>query len=347
MNKIYTVAELAKILEAEYIGNGNDEVSGIAALDQANKNQVSFLSNPKFKLQLNTTQAGCVLLSAEAKDLAPNNAIVLDDPYLGFARVAQLLDTTPIAEAVIDRNAVIDESARIGSNVAIAAGVVIEKDCTIGDNVSIGANCVIAQDTTIGDNTRLFANVTIYHGVTIGKSCLFHAGAVIGADGFGFANDKGEWVKIPQMGRVIIGNQVEVGANACIDRGALKDTLIGDGVKLDNLCHIAHNVELGKNVAMAAYAGVAGSTKVGDYSTFSGRATILGHLSIAAGTHVTACSVINRSNKEPGVFSSGTGMQDNKTWRKNVARFRNLDELAKQVKSLERQLVELKQQLAD
>lgn len=336
--KDYSVAEIASLLNAEFFGDGSHQINGIASLEKAQKNELSFLSNSKFKAQLNTTLAGCVLLSELPKEAADQNYIILKDPYLGFAKVAQLLDSTPVPELVIHKKAEIHPSVVLGKNVSIAAGVVIEKNCVINNGVILAANTVVGEGTTIGENTRIFANVSIYHNVKIGESCLIHAGAVIGADGFGFANEKGEWIKIPQTGRVIIGNNVEIGANACIDRGALNDTIIGDGVKLDNLCHVAHNVELGKNVAMAAYAGVAGSTKVGDYCTFSGRSTILGHLEIAAGTHVTACSLINRSNKEPGVFSSGTGMQDNKSWRKNVARFRNLDEMAKQLKALEKKL---------
>jgi len=337
-SKNYSVAEIAKLLDAEFVGDGSHLITGIASLDKAEESDISFLNNSKFKSQLNTTQAGCVLLSEESKSLVLTNAIVLPDPYLGFARVAQLLDSTPIPEANIHKSAQISTTSKLGSNVSIAAGVVVEDNCIIGNNVIIGANTVISQGSEIGDNTRIFTNVSVYHYTSIGNSCLIHAGAVIGSDGFGFANDKGEWVKIPQTGKVVIGDNVEVGANACIDRGALNNTIIGSGVKLDNFCHIAHNVELGSHVAMAAYAGVAGSSVVGDYSTFSGRTTILGHLNIAARTHVTACSLINRSNKEPGVFSSGTGMQDNKSWRKSVARFRQLDDMAKQIKALEKQL---------
>jgi len=341
IEKNYSIAEIARLLKAEFIGDGTHQINGVASLDKAEITEISFLNNPKFKQQLNTTQAGCVLLSDELKDLATSNCILLKDPYLGFAKVAQLLDTTPIPKATIHSSVIIGLNVQLGDGVSIAAGVVIEDDCVIGDNVVIGANSVIGQGSHIGEKTRIFANVSIYHYVYIAGYCLIHAGAVIGADGFGFANEQGEWVKIPQTGKVLVGQNVEIGANACIDRGALNDTVIADGVKLDNFCHIAHNVELGKNVAMAAYSGVAGSTKVGDYCTFSGRTTILGHLTIAPATHVTACSLINRSNKEAGIFSSGTGMQDNKVWRKNVARFRHLDEMAKQVKSLEKQLKKL------
>ena len=339
--KLYSISDLAGYLKASYRGNGEHSISSIAPLDQAKSHQVSFLTSSKFKTQLESSQAGCVLLSENDADNYQGNCIVLADPYLGFAKVAQLLDTTPVPISVIDKSASIAKSSRIAEQVCISPGCVIEDDVIIEQDVILGPNVVIGKGATIGQGTRIFANVSVYHNVVIGKHCLIHAGAVIGADGFGFANEKGQWVKIPQMGRVIIGDNVELGANTCIDRGALNDTIIGDGVKLDNFCHVAHNVVLGNHVAMAAYAGVAGSTKVGDFSTFSGRSTILGHLEIAPGTHVTACSVINRSNKEAGVFSSGTGMQDNKTWRKNVARFRQLDDMAKQLKQLQKQIKEL------
>ncbi|TQV86635.1 UDP-3-O-(3-hydroxymyristoyl)glucosamine N-acyltransferase [Aliikangiella coralliicola] len=339
--KEYSVAEIARLLDAEFYGDGKHLIGAIASLENAKANEMSFLNSQKYTSILNTTLAGCVLLSEEFKSSVKTNCIVVKDPYLAFAKVAQLLDNTPIPETGVHESACVAKSTQLGSKVSIAAGCVIENDCVIEDGVILGPNVVVGRGSKIGQQTRIFANVSIYHYVEIGRGCLIHAGAVIGSDGFGFANEKGKWVKIPQTGKVVIGDEVEVGANACIDRGALNNTIIGNGVKLDNFCHIAHNVELGANVAMAAYAGVAGSSKVGDYCTFSGRSTILGHLEIAPGTHVTACSLINKSNKEPGVFSSGTGMQDNKTWRKNVARFRQLDDMAKQIKELNKQLKKL------
>jgi len=344
---LFSVKEIAERLGAKFKGNANLVITGIASLEVATETQLSFLANSKFRSQLNTTQAGCVLLSDKDADSYEGTCIMLDDPYLGYAKSAQILNSTPVPESGISDRAVIDKTAVIGSNVYIGPGCVLAKNVELGDDVILEANVCIGEGCKIGKGTRVFANVSIYYNVEIGESCLIHAGAVLGADGFGFANEDGEWVKIPQLGGVVLGNNVELGANACVDRGALIDTVVGDGVKLDNFCHIAHNVEIGKNVAMAAYAGVAGSTKVGDYSTFSGRTTILGHLDIAPGTHVTACSVINTSNKEPGVFSSGTGMQDNKSWRRNVARFRQLDDMAKQLKALEKQVERLSNENKD
>lgn len=342
VEKKISVKQLACLLEAEFIGDGEQLISSTASLDKALDNDVCFLNQKKYIEQLNTTQAGCVLLSKdilEPKTPLVNTAFILvKDPYLAFAKVAQLLDTTPIAEKIIHPLAQVDTSVQLGKNISIAAGCVIEKNCVIGDEVCLGANVVVGQDSIIGSKTKIHPNATLYHGVILGEECIIHSGAVLGSDGFGFANEKGAWVKIPQTGQLIIGNQVDIGANTCIDRGALNNTIIGNGVKIDNQCHIAHNVELGNHVAMAGFSAIAGSSKIGDYSTLSGRSSILGHLNIAAGTHITACTLINRSNKEPGVFSSGTGMQENKLWRKNVARFRQLDEMAKKIKKLEKQL---------
>ena len=338
---MYTVEQIARLLEAEYIGDGNHRITGLAPIDTAGPDEITFLSDPKYKSQLDTTQAGCVLVSAMLKDNLPTNGIILKDTYLGFAKVAQLLDSTPVPEKNIHPSAFVGEEVSIGQNVAIAPGCVIEDNVVIEDDVIIGANTVIGQGSVIGKNSRLFANVSIYHNVKIGEACVVQSGAIIGSDGFGYANEKGTWIRIPQTGGVVIGDYVDVGANACIDRGALKDTIIGNGVKIDNLCHIAHNVIVGEHTAMAGFTGIAGSATIGKHCTFSGRSSILGHLSIADGTHVTACSLINRSNKEAGVFSSGTGMQDNKTWRKNVARFRQLDDMAKQLKRLEKEFKKL------
>ncbi len=338
----YTVEQIAQLLSAEYKGDGSCAITGLASLDKAQPGDISFLSDVKYKEQLNTTLASCVLLSDNASACVASNAIIVKDPYLAFAHVAQLLDSTPVPANGIHSSVVVGENTNIADDVSIAAGCVIDDQVIIEQGAIIGANCTVGQGAKVAKNTRLYPNVTVYHEVQIGENCIIQSGAVIGADGFGYANDKGVWVRIPQTGSVIIGNDVDIGANACIDRGALNDTIIGHGVKIDNLCHIAHNVEVGEHTAMAGFTGIAGSAKVGKFCTFSGRSSILGHLSIADGTHVTACSLINRSNAEPGVFSSGTGMQDNKSWRKNVARFRQLDDMAKSLKRLQKEFEKLK-----
>jgi len=345
--KTLTVAEIADIVGGQVVGDGDTQIHRVASLDQATEQDISFLSNLKFVQQLNTTRAGCVLLSdGYTKPLVSNNTksstcILCKDPYLAFARVAQALDNTPLPASEISSTASIHPTVVLQDNVKIASGAVLDKDCRIGNNVTIGANVYLGEGVVLGDNTIVYANVSIYHRVSVGSRCILHSGSVIGCDGFGYASDAGNWVKIPQTGGVIIHDHVEIGANACIDRGALNDTIIGKGVKIDNLCHIAHNVEVGENTAMAAFTGIAGSAKIGKSCTFSGRSSIIGHLSIAAGTHLTAGTLVNKSNETAGVFSSGTGAQENKIWRKNVARFKQLDEMAKKLRQLEKKVKDL------
>ncbi|MGB0496266.1 MAG: UDP-3-O-(3-hydroxymyristoyl)glucosamine N-acyltransferase [Kangiellaceae bacterium] len=341
-----TLAKIAKKIGGEIVGNSEHLVAKISSLDKATSSEISFLSNPKFESELGTTQAGCVLVSKAFFNQSLNNSklstnyILCDDPYLAFALVGQLFDTTPKPAKGVSESAYISPSAQLGRNVSLGSGCSIGDRVIIGDNVSIGANSVIGQDVSVGANSIVYSLVSIYPNTTIGENCIFHSSCVIGSDGFGYANRQGEWEKIPQTGGVVIGNKVEVGANACIDRGAIENTIIGDGVKIDNLCHIAHNVEVGENTAMAAFTGIAGSSKIGKNCTFSGRSSIIGHLNIADKTHLTAGTLVNKSNSEAGIFSSGTGAQENKQWRKNVARFKQLDELAKRVKLLEKKLLD-------
>ncbi|PCI73057.1 MAG: UDP-3-O-(3-hydroxymyristoyl)glucosamine N-acyltransferase [Gammaproteobacteria bacterium] len=343
-DSMLTLAKIAEHISGELVGNKEHLISKVSSLDKAENSEISFLSNHKFESELNTTQAGCVLVSKTYFDQClsklhiRNNYIICEDPYLAFAFVGQLFDTTSKPANGISDRAYISTSAQLGKSVSVASGASIGDNTIIGDNVSIGVNVAIGQDIIIGANSIIYSLVSIYPNTRIGINCILHSNCVIGSDGFGYANKQGEWIKIPQTGGVNIGNNVEVGANACIDRGALKDTIIRDGVKIDNLCHIAHNVEVGENVAMAAMTGVAGSTIIGKNCTFSGRSSILGHLNIADNTHVTVATVINKSNSTAGVFSSGTGAQENKQWRKNVARFKQLDDMAKRIRSLEKQL---------
>ncbi len=339
-----TLAKVADHIGGELVGDKEHLVCKVSSLDVAKNSEISFLSNIKFESELNTTQAGCVLVSRVfyAQSLSSvkldNNFIICEDPYLAFALVGQLLDTTIKLAKGISKKINIEDSVQLGRAVSIACGCSIGEDVIIGDNVSIGANVVIGNGVKIGANSVIYPLVSIYPNTTIGENCILHSNCVIGSDGFGYANKQGEWIKIPQTGGVIIGNDVEVGANTCIDRGALKNTIIRDGVKIDNLCHIAHNVDVGENTAMAAFTGIAGSTTIGKNCTFSGRSSIIGHLNIADKTHLTAGTLVNKSNSEAGVFSSGTGAQENKQWRKNVARFKQLNELAKRIRSLEKQL---------
>ncbi len=345
-DKGYTLKDIAQKIGATVKGDAACRVFAINTIQDSGDGDIAFLSNPKYQSFLQTTGASAIILSEELAEQCPVNALVMKNPYLGFAKVAQLLDTTPQQPSGIHPSAVIDPSATVSPNASIAANVTIDANVTVDSGVQIGPGCFIGERCRIGENSRLHANVSLYHGVTLGKRAIVHSGSVIGSDGFGFANESGNWVKIPQLGGVVIGDDFECGANCTIDRGAINDTLIGNDVKLDNLCHLAHNVEFGDHSAMAAYSGVAGSSKVGRYCTVSGRVTILGHIELADGVHITAGSQVSKS-LEKGAYSSGTPLMSNREWKRNVARLRQLDEMAKTVKQLEKELAKLKSESSD
>ncbi|GIU21244.1 UDP-3-O-(3-hydroxymyristoyl)glucosamine N-acyltransferase [Shewanella colwelliana] len=334
--KSYTIKEIAAYLNAEVQGDDSVEITRVATLEKAQVGEISFLANPKYQSQLEGTAASAVLLSPQSAQGFVGNAIVLKDPYVGFARVAQLLDTTPRAAESIHPSAVIDASATLGEGVAIGANAVIGANVILGENVQIGAGCVIGQNVIIGSNSMLWANVTIYHDVHIGQSCIVHSSTVIGSDGFGYANERGQWIKIPQTGGVRIGDRVEIGACTSIDRGAIEHTEIHDGVIIDNQVQIAHNVIIGENTALAGSSTFAGSTTLGKYCIVGGNCAVAGHLSVADGTHISGGTNVTSVIREPGVYSSATIAMENKVWRRNTVRFRQLDELFQRVKKLEK-----------
>ncbi|VDY35885.1 UDP-3-O-(3-hydroxymyristoyl)glucosamine N-acyltransferase [Morganella morganii] len=265
-------------------------------------------------------------------------ALVVKDPYLAYAHMAQIMDTTPAPAENIHPSAVIDPSASLGANVSVGANAVIESGVVLGDDVIIGAGSFVGKNTTIGAKTRIWANVTVYHGIVIGEGCLVHSSTVIGADGFGYANDRGQWVKIPQLGSVIIGDRVEIGSCTTIDRGALENTVIGNGVIIDNQCQIAHNVIIGDNTAVAGGVIMAGSLKIGRNCMIGGASVINGHMEICDRVVVTGMGMVMRPITEPGVYSSGIPLQPNKTWRKTAALVMNISEMNKRLKAVERQL---------
>lgn len=336
--KSVTLKELSLILDGVVQGDETLVINSVATLEHATAGQISFLANSKYRAQLESTQASAVLLSAKDAQDYPGTALVVKDPYVGFARVAQLLDTTPKAAMGIHPSAQIDPSAQLGEGVAIGANVVIGANVILGENVQIGAGTVIGQDSIIGSNSRLWANVTLYHNVHLGQDCIIHSGAVIGSDGFGYANERGQWVKIPQTGGVRIGDRVEIGANSTIDRGALGHTEIHNGVIIDNQVQVAHNDIIGENTAIAGSTTIAGSVTIGKYCIIGGNCAIAGHLTIADGVHLSGATNITGNMREPGLYSSATVAMDNKTWRKNTVRFRQLDELFQRVKTLEKNL---------
>ncbi|EIN9354694.1 UDP-3-O-(3-hydroxymyristoyl)glucosamine N-acyltransferase [Vibrio vulnificus] len=338
-----TLAELAKITGGELHGDETVCVSRVAPMDKAGEGDVTFLSNPKYAVHLAECKATVVMLKADQRKHCSGHVLVVDDPYVAFAKVAQALDTTPKPADGIASSAVIAADAVLGENVSIGANAVIETGVTLGDNVVIGAGCFIGKNATIGQNTKLWANVTIYHQVQIGADCLIQAGTVIGSDGFGYANDRGEWIKIPQLGSVRIGNRVEIGACTTIDRGALDDTIIEDNVVLDNQLQIAHNVHIGYGTVMPGGTVVAGSTTIGKYCAIGGASVINGHITIADGVNITGMGMVMRSIEEKGVYSSGIPLQTNKEWRKTAARVHRIEEMNKRLKAVEK-IVEQKKE---
>ena len=335
-----SLKDIAAAIGAElHLAEGDDPsilISSIATLAKAGNGQISFLANSKYRSQLANTHAQVVILNSDALPHCKASALVMNNPYVGFAKVAQLLDTTPAAAHDISSHATIASDVRLGANVKVGPNAVIESGVELGDGVQVGPNCFIGKNCQIGDNTKLWANVSIYHQVVIGRDCLFQSGAVVGSDGFGYANDKGKWIKIPQLGRVVIGDRVEIGAGATIDRGALDDTILHDGVIIDNQCQIAHNVIIGENTAIAGCSVVAGSTTIGNNCTIGGMVAINGHIEICDGAFITGMSMITKSITTAGVYSSGMPATPNKTWRKNMVALKNIDTLNQRVKTLEK-----------
>lgn len=322
-----SLGSIVEALGGELHGDAGVFIDGLAPLETAGHQQLSFLSHPKYQKQLAASQAACVIVSPQMQDQARARGacIVAAQPYLYFARVTQLWkknlakSTTPLvhASAVIDPDAIVHPLARIG------------------------ALCVVERGARIGANTELKSRVTISEDCVIGDRCLLHSGVVIGADGFGFAPNGGAWEKIEQLAAVRIGNDVEIGANTCIDRGALQDTVIEDGVKLDNLIQIGHNVRVGKHTAMAGCAGVAGSASVGEYCTIGGGAIVLGHLEVADHVNISAASVVTRSIRKPGHYTGMFPIDENAAWEKNAASVKQLHSLRERIRSLEEKLKRL------
>ncbi|MCF6355091.1 MAG: UDP-3-O-(3-hydroxymyristoyl)glucosamine N-acyltransferase [Candidatus Polarisedimenticolaceae bacterium] len=333
----HRLGDIACQVGARLEGDADCIINSIAVLQDASPGSISFLSNRKYRKFLKTTRASAIILGQEFLDDCSANALVSDNPYLVFAKVARLMTALPAVEAGQHSSAIVAPSAQIDASARVGPGVVIEDNAVIGARVDIGAGCVIGAGCRIGDESRLVANVTLCHEVTIGRRVLIHPGAVIGSDGFGLANDEGVWVKVPQLGTVCIGDDVEIGANTTIDRGAIKDTVIGDGVKLDNQIQIAHNVEIGAHTAIAACVGIAGSTRIGSHCTLAGGVGVVGHLDIADHVHFSAQTLVTRSFTEAGHFSGNLPAVPTHAWRKSIARIRQLEETAQRIKTLEKQ----------
>ena len=331
----YSLSELAEKAGAVVQGNPEKRVSGLNTLQDAGSDELSFLANPAYVRYLETTKAAAVILSPEAAELYRGDALVLENPYLGYARLSVMFTSDRGAEPGVHSSVVVHPEADVHPGAAIGPNVVVEAGVQVAEGARIDSGTVIGHDSVIGTNVHLHRNVTICHGVVIGDRSIIHAGAIIGGDGFGNAHSDGRWYKIAQIGGVVIGKDVEIGSNTCIDRGALGNTEIHDGVRLDNLIQIAHNVVVGENTAIASAVGISGSTKIGKNCTIAGAAGFAGHLTIADNTFIGGMAMITRSITKPGAYASGTGFMDARDWRKNVIRFRQLDSIARRLKKIE------------
>jgi UDP-3-O-[3-hydroxymyristoyl] glucosamine N-acyltransferase len=333
-----TLGQLAAQFACELVGDPGVTVNRVGTLATAAPDAVTFLANSLYRAQLKSTRAAAVILAPRDRDGCPVACLVHAEPYLAYARIAAALHPPVAAVPGVHTSAVVAASARVASSAQIDAQAVVGSDCTIADEAIVGAGAVLAANVSVGKGTRIGARVTVLDGVRIGARCVVHPGAVIGADGFGFAPDRGTWHKIPQVGSVVVGDDVEIGANTTIDRGAIDDTVIEDGVKLDNLVQIAHNVRIGAHTIMAAMSGVAGSTKVGKRCMIGGGVVMTNSLTICDDVMFTFRSVVTRSVAEPGTYSGHLPAEEAGLWRKNAARFRKLDALADRLIEAERTL---------
>ncbi|WP_457568115.1 UDP-3-O-(3-hydroxymyristoyl)glucosamine N-acyltransferase [Desulfurobacterium sp.] len=328
-----TVRELAQLIGCRIKGNPDLKIRGVNEIQKAREGELTFLTNPKYEKFLKTTKASAVIVGKEYD--TPATQLICEEPYVAFAKILSILVKEPHPEAGISETATIDETTTIGENVYIGSHVSIGKNCKIGKNVNIYPGVVIGDRCEIGDNTTIFANVTIYHDVKIGKNVKIHSGTVIGSDGFGYAFSKKEMkiYKVPQTGKVIIGNNVEIGANTTIDRGTIGDTVIGDGTKIDNLVQIAHNDKIGKNCFIVSQVGISGSTRIGNNVTLAGQVGVAGHIEIADNVTVGAKAGVTKSITKPGIYA-GFPVKDYRTWRKTEALINRLPEIYNKIKTL-------------
>jgi UDP-3-O-[3-hydroxymyristoyl] glucosamine N-acyltransferase len=343
MPKQFTLAELAEKCSVTYEGDPLVSIFGVATLHNAKAGELSFLFNTRYQKHLKTTEASIVVLDEAHKADCNTNRLITPEPYFVFAQIAALFDKTQEVNPGLDPSFKQGADCRIPASSTIGANVVFGHRVTLGQNVVIHPNVVIQDDVILGDNCVVWPNVTICHGTHIGSDCEFLSGAVIGSDGFGFAMHEGHWHKVPQLGNVIIGNRVSVGANTSIDRGSIDDTIIAEGVKLDNQVQVAHNVQLGKHTVMAGCAGVAGSTKVGDYCQIGGGAGLTGHIEVADQVAISAMSMVPKSITEPGVYSGrDMGLLPLSEWQKKTALLRQTDKWVAKIKQLENEVAACK-----
>lgn len=331
------LSELAEKIDCRLHGD-DCLIENVSDLDAAKEGDLAFIYHPKYLDKIGTTDASAIILKENWLDKCHKPALVADNPRLAFVRATRLLNPEKRYQAGVSRSADIADDVSVPASAYIGPNVVIEPGVKLGESVQIAANCVISRDVNIGDNTVIHPNVTIGHNTEIGSNCIIYAGTVIGADGFGYERDGDSYLKIPQLGNVKIGNDVEIGANTAIDRGALRDTVIHDGVKLDNLCQIAHNVEIGKHTLMSGHSGIAGSTRVGEYCLIGGGVGISDNIEVCDNVVVMGRTLVSSSITEPGAYASSMLTDEVKSWRKNALRFRHLNEMEKRLKVLEKKL---------
>lgn len=336
--RTFSLQELAEFLDCEYEGDSKAAVSKIATLEHAESHHLTFLAQDKFEKYLAECQACIVVLRLEKSDQFSGNKLLVTDPYMAYARLSQLFDSRQRIKTGVHPSAVVAASARVSEDACIGPNVVVGEAASIAAGTEISAGCIIGDGSIIGANCLLHANVTIYADVSIGHGVIIHSGTVIGSDGFGFAPSEEGWVKIHQLASVRIGNNVEIGSNTSIDRGALTDTVIADGVIIDNLVHIAHGVKIGEGTAIAGCVGIAGSATIGKHCTMGGAVAIAGHIEVADNTHFHGGTIVTKGNAQAGVFASAAPLQDVKKWRRNSVRYTQLDDLATRVKNLEKSL---------
>jgi UDP-3-O-[3-hydroxymyristoyl] glucosamine N-acyltransferase len=339
-----SLAALSEIADAELRGDPARVITGVETLKDAGAGEISFLANPRYRSQLLSTKASAVILAAGDAANCPVDCLVSDNPYLAHARVMNAL--YPIQQgsggahpsAFIEDSASVAPSVEIGANCYLGAGVVVE------EGAFIGPGCILLDDVVVGAYSRLVAAVTLCADTRLGRGCLVHPGAVIGSDGFGLANDQGAWVKVPQIGRAVLGDEVEVGSCSSIDCGAIGDTVIASGVKIDSQVHIGHNVQIGEHTAIAGCAGIAGSAQIGAYCTIAGGVGVNGHVVLGDHVDVLAMSAVSRPLKQPGTYAGTVPAMEHAQWRKNFARLRQLDDMVRRVQALEKELAALRQQ---
>jgi UDP-3-O-[3-hydroxymyristoyl] glucosamine N-acyltransferase len=337
-SRTHRLGDIVARLGGELLGRAETEIGRIATLESAGPGDLSFLTHSRYRPQLRKTQASAVILARAEQDATTLPRIVCDDPYLYYARAAQLLDVQARPAPGVHPSAVVESGAVIPASATVGAFCRIGARVRLGEHVVIDSNCSIGEDVDIGDDSRLHASVTLYPRSILGKRTLVHSGAVIGADGFGMAPDKGRWVKIPQTGRVVIGDDVEIGANTTIDRGALDDTVIEEGVKLDNQIQIGHNVRVGAHTIMAACVGIAGSARIGSHCAIGGGARIWGHIEIADHVNISATAEVMKSITRPGTYTGVLPAAESREWAKMVAHLRGIDAIVGRVREIEHRL---------